>query len=321
MAKAAREGVIAVSGPWTVSELRDLSGTVFLVTGANRGVGRATAEGLARAGAHVVLACRNGEAGRAAAAELERSCPRGSLEVLTVDLADLGSIRESVDCFTARHDRLDGLVNNAAVLAPPMRRTAQGFELQFGVNHLGHFALAVHLIPLLLQTRQARVVTVSSNGHRGGRIDFGNLNAEGTYSAWGAYFQSKLANLLFSSELQRRLDAAGSSATSVACHPGAARTALGSERPPGLRNLLVAAVRPLVASVLAQPPSTASVPSLRAATDLTLPGDAYIGPGGMFGAKVRCAVMVDRSQRARDQAAARRLWDVSERLTGVASLV
>ncbi len=211
---------------WDASRIPDQTGRVAVVTGANSGLGLVTARELARAGAQVVLACRNLDKGRAALADVERAATGPAPELEELDLASLDSVRAFAQRFRESHDRLDLLVNNAGVMAPPRRRTADGFELQFGTNHLGHFALTGLLLPAMEGREDARVVTLSSNAHKFGRIAFGNLNGDRRYFRWRAYGQSKLANLLFALELDRRLRASGSTVKSLAAHPGYAATNL-----------------------------------------------------------------------------------------------
>jgi NAD(P)-dependent dehydrogenase (short-subunit alcohol dehydrogenase family) len=281
---------------FTASDVPSLTGRTVVVTGANSGIGRAAARVLAARGARVVLAVRNPDKGAEAAATMT-----GEVEVRRLDLADLASVREFAAEFT---EPVDVLINNAGVMVPPLTRTADGFELQFGTNHLGHFALTNLLLP---QIRQ-RVVTVSSNGHRAGEIDFDDLNWERRpYRAMGAYAQSKLANLLFTSELQRRLTQAGSPVIATAAHPGLAATNL--MRPQGrpLARLAELALTPL-----AQSDDAGALPTLYAAVR-DVPGDSYAGPGGLLGRGA--PELVGRSAKARDTAAARRLWDVSAELT------
>jgi NAD(P)-dependent dehydrogenase (short-subunit alcohol dehydrogenase family) len=285
---------------WSRNDIPDLTGRRVIVTGANSGIGRAAARALAAAGAGVVLAVRDVAKGEAAAATMA-----GETEVRRLDLASLASVRE----FAAGWEGdLDLLINNAGVMVPPLTRTADGFELQFGTNHLGHFALT----NLLLDRVTVRVVTVSSTGHRMGRIDFDDLNWEHKpYKAWRAYGQSKLANLLFTSELQRRLTAAGSPVLATAAHPGYAATNLQfkSER----RVLDVVGV--VGNRLFAQDEDGGALPTLYAAV-ADVPGDSFAGPGG-FMEQRGAPKLVGRSDAAKDTAVARRLWDVSEELTGV----
>ncbi|MFK0283751.1 oxidoreductase [Streptomyces sp. NPDC090499] len=286
---------------WNASDLPGLAGRTAVVTGANSGLGFTAADALARAGAHVVLAVRDPERGRAAAARMN-----GSTEVRRLDLADLSSVRE----FAAGWDRsLDLLVNNAGVMMLPELRTKDGFEMQFGTNHLGHFALTNLLLPHVTD----RVVTVSSGLHRGGDgvIHFENVNLEGAYSPTRAYAQSKLANLLFVLELQRRLTEAGSHVRALAAHPGYAATNLQSHHASPLARLGMR----LGNRVFAQDDRAGTLPTLYAATQ-DLPGASYVGPDGL-GEMRGAPALVARSAAASDPAAARRLWTLSEELTGV----
>jgi NAD(P)-dependent dehydrogenase (short-subunit alcohol dehydrogenase family) len=284
---------------WTPADMADQSGRTFVVTGANSGIGFAAARELAGAGARVVLAVRDVAKGEAAAAELA-----GEPEVRPLDLADLGSVR----AFAAGLDRdVDVLVNNAGVMATPHRVTADGFEMQLGTNHLGHFALTGLLLPRI----RDRVVTISSGAHRGGRIKFDDLQSERSYQRWLAYCQSKLANLLFMYELQRRLDAAGSSLRSVAAHPGYAATNLQSHTE-SIQDRIMA----LGNRLLAQSDEQGAWPTLYAATTPELKGGSYVGPDGFLEQRGN-PKLVGSSSAARDEDAARRLWEVSEELTGV----
>jgi NAD(P)-dependent dehydrogenase (short-subunit alcohol dehydrogenase family) len=277
-----------------------MTGRNVIITGANSGIGRAAARALAGAGAHVVLAVRSTDKGETAAAAIP-----GETEVRRLDLASLDSVRE----FAAGWDgEIDLLINNAGVMVPPLSRTAEGFELQFGTNHLGHFALS----NLLLEHVTGRVVTVSSTGHRIGKIDFDDLNWERKpYRAWRAYGQSKLANLLFTSELQRRLTAAGSTVLATAAHPGYAATNLQFHSERRVWDALSAVGN----RVIAQDEDGGALPTLYAAT-AEIPGNSFAGPGG-FMEQRGPAKLVGRSGAAKDTEVARRLWDVSEELTGV----
>ncbi len=277
-----------------------MTGRTVIVTGANSGIGRAAARALAGAGAHVVLAVRTLDKGQAAAADMP-----GETEVRLLDLASLASVREFAKAWKGE---VDLLINNAGVMVPPLTHTVDGFELQFGTNHLGHFALT----NLLLEQVTGRVVTVSSTAHRMGSIDFDDLNWEHKrYNAWRAYGQSKLANLLFTAELQRRLTAAGSDVLATAAHPGYAATNLqfGSGRRIG--DLLGSIGNRL----LAQDEDGGALPTLYAAV-ADIPGNSFAGPGG-FMEQRGPAKLVGRSGAASNAEVARRLWDVSEELTGV----
>ena len=284
----------------SITPLPDLTGHAVIITGANSGIGRAAARALAHANAHVVLAVCDIEKGRVAAATVP-----GGTEVRRLDLASLASIRE----FAAAWEGcVDLLINNAGVMVPPLTRTVDGFELQFGTNHLGHFALT----NLLLEHITGRVVTVSSTGHRYGSIDFADLNWERKpYKAWRAYGQSKLANLLFTAELQRRLTAAGSSVLATAAHPGYASTNLQFHSGRRVLDLVSRAGNRL----LAQDEDGGALPTLYAAL-ADVPGNSFAGPGG-FMEQRGAPKLVGRSDAAKDMDAASRLWDVSEQLTGV----
>lgn len=291
---------------WTFDSIPDQTGRTAVVTGANTGIGYETARALARKGAAVILACRDPKKAAEAAARIAAEGPSGSVAAMALDLSDLDSVRRFAEDFARDHDRLDVLVNNAGVMVPPESRTKQGFELQFGTNHLGHFALAAHLLPLLKRTAGSRVVVVSSTAHHTGRIDFGDLQFEQRgYKAWAAYSQSKLANLLFAAELQRRLDAAGAGVVVTSAHPGWTATDL--QRTAGLVNRLN--------PIFAMKPPEGALPTLRAATDPDARGGDYYGPRWleMSGPPVRAWL----NRKAKDAAVAERLWSVSESLTGV----
>jgi NAD(P)-dependent dehydrogenase (short-subunit alcohol dehydrogenase family) len=285
---------------WSTTNIPDMTGRTVIITGANSGIGRAAAHALAAAGARVVLAVRNIDKGQTAAAKMP-----GATEVHQLDLASLTSVREFA---AAWQGDVDLLINNAGVMVPPLTRTADGFELQFGTNHLGHFALT----NLLLEHVAGRVVTVSSTGHRVGKIDFDDLNWERKpYRAWRAYGQSKLANLLFTSELQRRLTAAGSPVVATAAHPGYASTNLQFHT--GRRSIDLLSV--VGNRLLAQDENGGALPTLYAAV-ADVPGNSFAGPGG-FMEQRGAPKLVGRSHAAKDTGVARRLWDVSEELTGV----
>ncbi|MFI2203588.1 oxidoreductase [Streptomyces sp. NPDC020192] len=286
---------------WKVTDLPDFTGRTAVITGANSGLGLVTAEALAGAGAHVVFAVRDLERGGAAAARVG-----GSTEVRRLDLADLDSVRE----FAAGWDRpLDLLINNAGVMMLPEQRTKQGFEMQFGTNHLGHFALTNLLLPYVTD----RVVTVASGVHRFGdqAIHFEDVNLRGRYTPTRAYAQSKLANLLFTLELQRRLTEAGSPVRALAAHPGWAATNLQSHH----GNPLMRGALTIGNKLFAQSDRAGALPTLFAASQ-DLPGAAYVGPDGL-GEMRGAPTLVSRSAAASDPGAARRLWVLSEEMTGV----
>ncbi|MBL8602410.1 MAG: SDR family oxidoreductase [Myxococcales bacterium] len=291
---------------WSWSSVGSLSGRVALVTGANTGLGYETALLLAEKGCEVILACRNVAKAEAAAARIRAAAPGAGVSVEALDLGDLDSVAALADRLIAGRARLDLLINNAGVMVPPLGRTAQGFELQFGTNHLGHFALTARLMPLLLGTAGARVVVVASIAQRLGRIAFDDLGWQRRrYNAWAAYGQSKLANMMFALELSRRLGAAGAGLTVTAAHPGWTNTEL-------QRNDTFSR---FFGPYLAMSPREGAMPTLRAALDPEATGGAYYGPAGfaeLRGAPVRVAVPAG----GRDEAAAARLFDESERLTG-----
>jgi NAD(P)-dependent dehydrogenase (short-subunit alcohol dehydrogenase family) len=299
----------ASAARWTAADIPDQSGRVAVVTGANSGIGLATARELARAGAHVVLACRNTGRGEEAATAIRGAAAGADVEVRPLDLAALASVRAFAERFEGP---LDLLINNAGLMAPPRRQTADGFELQLGTNHLGHFALTGLLIGAMERREDARVVTLSSQAHRMGRIRFGDLQGERFYFRWTAYGQSKLANLLFAVELERRLRAAGSTVSSMAAHPGYAATNLQTAAPPFFDRL----VGSLGNVLIAQSADMGALPSLYAATFPGLPGGTYVGPDGI-GEQRGHPRPVGMASAARDQETARRLWEVSEELTGV----
>jgi NAD(P)-dependent dehydrogenase (short-subunit alcohol dehydrogenase family) len=289
------------SSKWTAADLPDLTGRTIVVTGASSGLGTVTARELARAGAHVVLAVRDVAKGERAAADFA-----GSWEVRRLDLASLESVRAFADGWSGK---LDILINNAGIMAVPQGKTVDGFELQFGTNHLGHFALT----NLLLGHVTDRVVTVSSGAHRIGKMHLDDLNWEQRrYDRWRVYGQTKLSNLLFSAELQRRLGEAGSSVRAVAAHPGYANTSLQSHTGSRLQHVLMYAVGN---RLLAQSDEQGALPTLYAATQ-DIPGDAFVGPDG-FMEQRGYPKLVGRSKAAQNADDARRLWELSEVLTGV----
>ena len=301
---------------WTAADIPDESGRLAVVTGANSGLGLVTARELARAGASVVMAARDASRGTAAEAEIRRAVPNAELELMALDLADLGSVRAFADQLAARHAGVDLLVKNAGVMALPYRKTADGFEMQLGTNHLGHFALTGRLLPALAPQPEARVVTVSSVAHRMGRIRFDDLQSERRYERWTAYGQSKLANLLFMFELGRHAAAAGLSLRSVAAHPGYADTNLQLAGPRMSGRGLMERASLLTNKLLAQSSERGALPTLYAATVPGLPSGSYVGPDGPFEARGHPR-LVGASAPARDETTARRLWEVSEDLTGV----
>jgi NAD(P)-dependent dehydrogenase (short-subunit alcohol dehydrogenase family) len=298
---------------WTSEQIPDQSGRTAIVTGANSGLGLSTARELARHGARVVLACRNLEKGNAALTEIRAAAPKAEVELSALDLGSLASVEAFALSFQAsEREGLDLLINNAGVMAPPRRETADGFELQIGTNLLGHFALTGRLIGLMEGRPDARVVTLSSNAHKMGRINFDDLQSERGYRRWRAYGQSKLADLMFALELQRRLRAAGSAVKSVAAHPGYAATNLQTAAAPVVDRLIMQATNLLVA----QNADMGALPTLYAATQPGLEGGEYIGPDGIGEFRGHPHV-TSPNRAARDEQVAARLWSVAEELTGV----
>jgi NAD(P)-dependent dehydrogenase (short-subunit alcohol dehydrogenase family) len=288
------------------------AGRTAVVTGANSGLGLVVTRELARHGARVVMAARHATRNETAAAAIKAEIPTADLEPARLDLADLESVRSFARDFAAGHDRLDLLINNAGVMAAPRGRTADGFELQLGTNHLGPFALTGLLLPWLLNRPDARVVTVSSGVHHGGQMAFDDLQGERRYSRWGAYAQSKLANLLFALELDRRLRAAARPLASVAAHPGYAATNLQFSGPPAYQRPFMW----LGNRLFAQSAEMGALPLLYAATFPQLPGGSYVGPDGIAEGRGH-PTLVSPSAAAQDPGTARRLWELSESLTGV----
>lgn len=300
---------------WTTSEMPDQAGRTAVVTGANSGLGLVTAKELAAAGATVVLTARSSEKAEVAAEQIAAQVPAARLEPQVLDLADLASVRDFAATLAADHRRLELLVNNAGVMMPPRRLTADGFELQFGTNHLGHFALTGLLFERLRAGSDARVVTVSSIEHRPGKIDWDDLAAERSYSPRGNYQRSKFANAVFAIELDRRLRQAGVSIKSLLAHPGYSDTNLQFAGPTGPMKLLFSFSNRL----LAQSPEAGTLPQLRAATDPDANGGEFFGPDG-FNEFRGAPKLVRAVGRAHDPETGRRLWQASEEMTGVTYL-
>ena len=305
------------STAWTAADLPRLAGRNVIVTGANSGLGYHTASALAACGADVTMAVRNLDKGEAAARDIRTLHPDAGLEVSELDLADLTSIRAFAERWSAAHvGGLSILVNNAGIMAIPRRETADAFEMQLGTNHLGHFALTGLLLPALIAQPGARVVTVSSQAHRLGKMDFDDLMGRHRYRTWGAYGQSKLANLLFTTELQHRIDDAGLSLLALAAHPGYANTNLQSAGPTMRGSSIGARMSRVANNVLAQSAEMGALPTLYAATMPGLPGDTYIVPDGFMEQRGHPRI-VGRSTAALRAEDGKRLWAMSEELTGV----
>jgi NAD(P)-dependent dehydrogenase (short-subunit alcohol dehydrogenase family) len=300
---------------WSADQIPALAGRTALITGANSGIGYQAALQFARHGAHVLLGCRSVAKGRTALDRLLHEAPNASAELVELDMASLASIRAFAASFASRGLPLDILINNAGVMALPARElTPDGFERQFGTNHLGHFALTGLLIPQLLAAPSPRVVTVASLAHRNGKIEFDNLQSERSYIPWDAYGASKLANILFAKELDRRARLAHSKLISLAVHPGVSTTNIFANGP-GANSLKALVVR-LLAPVMMQNDEAGALPTLYAATSPSAHGGEYIGPDGFQELKGSPAVVQPRPQ-ALDEAVGQQLWAVSEQLTGV----
>jgi len=301
---------------WDATAIPDQTGKTVVITGANSGLGLRSAEALSARGAQVVLACRSPERAAAAEAQVAAVATGPPPQVVALDLASLASIRSAAAIMAERWPAVDVLMNNAGIMAVPRGRTEDGFESQLGTNHLGHFALTGLVLPTLLRSPAPRVVTVSSNAHKFGRIRLDDLSFErGRYSRWRAYGQSKLANLLFTSELQRRATSAGTGLLAVAAHPGYAATNLTSGPATG-----AAALRPVLAlgdRLLGQPDHRGALPQLYAATMPDVGPDDYWGPDGL-GEQRGDPARARRARSARDEAVAAVLWERSEELTGIA---
>jgi NAD(P)-dependent dehydrogenase (short-subunit alcohol dehydrogenase family) len=297
---------------WTANDIPDQAGRLAVITGANTGLGLETAKALATRGASVVLAVRNLDRGKDAAAKITAESPGADVTIQPLDLSSLDSVRDAADELRASHDRIDLLINNAGVMYTPRSTTADGFELQFGTNHLGHFALTGLLLDRLLAVAGSRVVTVSSVGHRiRARINLDDLQFERRYSRIAAYGQSKLANLMFTYELQRRLETAGTATIAVAAHPGGSNTELFRNSPAPLR-----AVGAVLGPFVAQSASMGALPTLRAATDAAVLGGQYYGPDGVRELRGH-PIVVESSRQSHDADTQRQLWAASEHLTGV----
>jgi NAD(P)-dependent dehydrogenase (short-subunit alcohol dehydrogenase family) len=296
---------------WTTNDIPDQTGRIAVVTGANTGLGLETAKALATKGAHVVLAVRNLDKGKDAAAAIAAVTPSADISLQELDLSSLESVRTAAAELRTAHDRIDLLINNAGVMYTPKLHTQEGFELQFGTNHLGHFAFTGLLLDRLLEAPGSRIVTVSSVGHRiRAAIHFDDLQWERSYSSVGAYGQAKLANLLFTYELQRRLT--GKPTIAAAAHPGFSDTELMRNMPTPIRQAVE-----LVAPLISQSPAMGALPTLRAATDPAARGGQYYGPSGLFETRGYPKV-VSSSRQSHDEALQSRLWTVSEELTRVA---
>jgi NAD(P)-dependent dehydrogenase (short-subunit alcohol dehydrogenase family) len=310
------DNLIQDNKKWSIQDIPNLSGKIAVVTGANSGTGYEVSKAIASKRSQVIMACRSVEKGELAAAKIREEFPDSSLKVMALDLADLSSINSFSKEFLANYEALHILCNNAGVMQTPDLKTADGFELQLGTNHLGHFALTGLLLDLLMKTSDSRIVTVSSGAHRFGNIHFDDLMLEKSYGSAKAYSQSKLANLLFAYELQRRLENNGSSAISVAAHPGFSSTNLQLTGPGmGGRKLWVWLYR-LIRPFLAQSAEMGSLPILYAAIAEQVRGGDYFGPRGFVGMRGH-PKKVESNEASHDKDAAKKLWDISTELTKV----
>lgn len=297
---------------WISADMPDLTGKIAVVTGANSGLGYATLLALARKKGHVIMACRNLEKAQAACAQIARQIPNAAVDVMKLDLASLASVRAFAGEYTSRYDHLDMLINNAGIALIPRQETEDGFEMQFGVNHLGHFALTGLLLDILLNTPGSRIVTVVTLGHHAARMKFDDLQGEKSYSPFHAYVRSALANVLFAFELQRRLEAAGAKTMSLAVHPGMVDTQMTRRTTPP-----VSFVEPIVHTVapfMAQSAEEGASSQLYAATAPEVKGDEFYGPRFYLRGYPR-PQKASRISYNRDIAA--RLWKISEELTGI----
>ena len=292
---------------WNAENIPDQGGTVVAVTGSSSGIGYETARVLANKNAEVIIAVRNLEKGHTAAQKIKSQYQKANVKVMRLDLADLSSVERFAEEFKSKYPRLDRLINNAGVMVPPYSKTVDGFELQFGTNHLGHFALTAGLMSLLQETKGSRIVNVASSAEKFGRLDFDDLTWEKRqYKAWRAYADSKIANLYFTYELNRRLKGSGSEVIITAAHPGWTATEL--QRHASITGFLNA--------FLSQDISMGALPTLRAAYDKEAHGGEYYGPSGFMELR-GYPVQVSSNKLSKDQTIAARLWKVSENLTGV----
>lgn len=295
---------------FSIANYPEQEGKVAVVTGANSGIGFYTAKGLAEKGVHVVMACRNMDKAASAKTQLEQEVKGGTFEIIQLDTSKLESVKAFANEFLRKHTTLHYLINNAGIMAVPEAQTVDGFEMQLGTNYFGHFALTGQLLPALEKAPLARVVSLSSIAHRQGEIHFDNLQLTNTYDPMKAYGQSKLADLIFAYELDRRIKKKGSSVISIGAHPGVSNTNLGNSLPWPMKLMM-----PLF-SILGHAPRKAAYPSLMAALDPSLLGGEYIGPTGFYEFRGDPG-KVKSTKASRNEADAKKLWSVSEELTGI----
>ncbi|MCB9681166.1 MAG: SDR family oxidoreductase [Alphaproteobacteria bacterium] len=302
--------------PWTASDIPDQTGKTYVITGANGGLGLEATRALAARGAKVVMACRNLDKAAEAVDGIRRDTPDADLDVRALDLASLASIRAFSDGLLADLPHVDVLMNNAGVMAIPRRTTEDGFEMQLGTNHLGHFALTGQVLPLVTKAPAGRIVNVSSQAHRTGRMRWDDLMGERSYERWSTYGQSKLANLLFTYELARRLEAAGEGVVVAAAHPGYSDTDLQYVGPRLDGSSIMATLSGWGNALFAQPATKGALPQLYAATMPEVASGSYYGPDGWFQMQ-GWPTKVDSNARSHDRDDQRRLWETSVTLTGV----
>ncbi len=301
---------------WTANDIPDLRGRVALVTGANSGLGLETTRVLAEHGAKVMMACRNLDKGHQAETAIRQTVAGADIEVIPLDLSSLASVRECAATFAGTSERLDLLFNNAGIMAIPRGETADGFETQFGTNHLGHFALTGLLLPLLLATPDSRVVTTTSGARVAGRVRLDDLQRQRSYGRWEAYGQSKRANLLFAFELQARLAATGANTISVAAHPGFANTNLQGTSATLSNARFERMMMPVIGTFLSQSALMGALPQLYAATSPTIHGGELVGPDGLA-EMIGHPKVIRSAAKEYDRPLAASLWEISEKLTGV----
>jgi NAD(P)-dependent dehydrogenase (short-subunit alcohol dehydrogenase family) len=302
---------------WTEENIPDLTGKIAIVTGANSGTGYEATRALASKGATVVMGCRNLEKAEAAAEKIKVKLPEAKLEIIQLDLSDLSSVKKFTEIYAEKHHKLDMLLNNAGIMMPPYSKTVDGFELQLGTNHMGHFALTGLLLELLIATEGSRVVTMSSDAHSMGKFDFDDVLLENSYGRMSAYGRSKLANLLFAYELQRKLDAAGLNTLSTASHPGWSATNLQTTGPRkgGGGRLMSWSLR-VGNFLLAQSAAMGALPMLYGVTSPEAEGGEYYGPRGLGGWRGH-PKRTESNDRSHNEEDAKRLWEISEELTGI----
>lgn len=294
---------------WNLKDSPSLDGKTAIVTGANTGLGYETTKALAKKGAHVIMACRDLRKANAAMGKIKEAYPQASLSTEVLDLGEMASVRAFAESIKKKHLQVHLLINNAGLMMPPYGKTKDGFEIQWGVNHLGHFLLTALIMPLLEAGGDARVVHLASLAHKWGEIYFNDLNFEKSYNKQKSYGQSKLACLMFGYELQRRLEATGSSVKSVIAHPGVSDTELSRYLPKWIQVL-----SPVFSKIVAQSARDGALPTLRATLDPGLSGGEYIGPDG-FGEMKGKPVVVKSHPKSKNKEVAKRLWEISEKLT------